>query len=582
LTDHHNNDCLAALTEKASFDNEWLLQMEILQSKKINLFLQTLLAVAIILLYFTVIVIALTPPIARDALIHHLAIPKLWLVNGGFYDIKWAVFSYYPMNIDLLYLIPLYFKNDIIPNFIHMGFGIGTAWLIYHYLNRHFNRVAGLLGVLVFVSTPIVLRMSTAAYVDLGLVFFTTASILAFVHWRNDGYEGYKWLLISSIAMGLALGTKYNALVAWVFLSFAVVFLYSRDKGAQWRAIRYGIIFFLVSLCVFSPWLIKNLILTGNPLYPLFKGFFNAGINIVAPDGSAGSMVFGGAYMGMFKLREILYGESFWEALLIPIRFFFQGQDYSDRYFDGVLNPILIVLVPFAFMKRSLHDDKLFFTLFSVFFILTAFFLDQLRIRYILPAIPFLSILTVMGIMNIFAWTSEKTGPSRSAYVFVILLFLLVLGAMNVIYLNKYFQSIQPANYILKLETRDAYLKRHIRSYAAIRYINSHTPPNARIRLLFLAGRGYYLDRIYEDDATHGMDVMRGFAANAGEDKSFRKYLDSLGCTHLLMRMDLFNQFLRDNYPPETIDRLLRLLSRETEMIYHADGHAVYRLIPPM
>jgi len=582
LTDHHNNDSLAALTEKTSFDNEWLLQMEIFQSKRINLFLQTLLAVAIILLYFTVIVIALTPPIARDALIHHLAIPKLWLVNGGFYEIKWAVFSYYPMNIDLLYLIPLYFNNDIIPNFIHMGFGIGTAWLIYHYLNRHFNRVAGLLGVLVFVSTPIVLRMSTAAYVDLGLVFLTTASILAFVQWRNDGYEGYKWLLISSIAMGLALGTKYNALVAWVFLSFAVVFLYSRDKGAQWRAIRYGIIFFLVSLCVFSPWLIKNLILTGNPLYPLFKGFFNAGINIVAPDGSAGSMVFGGAYMGMFKLREILYGESFWEALLIPIRFFFQGQDYSDRYFDGVLNPILIVLVPFAFMKRSLHDDKLFFTLFSVFFILTAFFLDQLRIRYILPAIPFLSILTVMGIMNIFAWTSEKTGPSRSAYVCVILLFLLVLGAMNVIYLNKYFQSIQPANYILKLETRDAYLKRHIRSYAAIRYINSHTPPNARIRLLFLAGRGYYLDRIYEDDATHGMDVMRGFAANAGEDKSFRKYLDSLGCTHLLMRMDLFNQFLRDNYPPETIDRLLRLLGRETEMIYHADGHAVYRLIPPM
>ncbi|MCK7517136.1 MAG: hypothetical protein MZV64_05155 [Ignavibacteriales bacterium] len=28
----------------------------------------------------------------------------------------------------------------------------------------------------------------------------------------------YRWLLISSVAMGLALGTKYNALVAWFFL----------------------------------------------------------------------------------------------------------------------------------------------------------------------------------------------------------------------------------------------------------------------------------------------------------------------------------------------------------------------------
>jgi hypothetical protein len=323
-------------------------------------------------------------------------------------------------------------------------------------------------------------------------------------------------------------------------------------------------------------------LLTGNPLYPLFQGFFNAGINSIAQDGSTRSMVSGDAYAGIFKLREMLHGESFWETLLIPVRFFFQGQDYSDRYFDGVLNPILIIMVPFAFMKRSFHDDKLFFALFSVFFILTAFFLDQLRIRYILPAIPFLSILTVMGIMNIFAWTSEKTGPSRSAYVCVILLFLLILGAMNVIYLNKYFQSLQPVNFVLGRETRDEYLKRHVKSYAAIGYINRHTPQNSRVRILFLAGRGYYLDRIYEDDASFGMDVIRSLAANSNENKSFRKYLDSLGCTHLLMRMDLFNRFLRDNYPPEKIGRLLWLLGRETEMIFLADGHAVYRLIPPM
>jgi 4-amino-4-deoxy-L-arabinose transferase-like glycosyltransferase len=463
-----------------------------------------------------------------------------------------------------------------------MGFGIGTAWLIYQYLNNKFGRVHGLLGVLVFVSTPIVLRMSTAAYVDMGLVFFTTASILAFVHWRNNGYGGYKWLLISSVAMGLALGTKYNALIAWFFLSFSIVFIHSRDTEEQWRAIRYGIIFFLVSLFLFSPWLIKNLILTKNPLYPLFKGFFNTGINSIAQDGSTHSMVTGDSYVGIFKLREMLYGENFWETLLIPIRFFFQGQDNSDRYFDGVLNPILLVMVPFAFMKKSFHDDKLLFVLFSFFYVFMAFFLDQLRVRYILPAIPFLSILTVMGIMNIFAWTSGKTGLSRYFYISVAVFFLVMFGARNVTYLNTYFRSVQPVNFVLGMETRDAYLKRHVKSYAAIGYINRHTPQNARVRLIFLAGRGYYLDRIYEDDSSFGMTVVHGLVANSNEDKSFRKYLDSLGCTHLLMRMDLFNRFLRDNYPPETIDRLLRLFGRETEMIFLADGYAVYRLIPSM
>ena len=275
-----------------------------------------------------------------------------------------------------------------------------------------------------------------------------------------------------------------------------------------------------------------------------------------------------------------MYGEAFWETLLIPFRFFFQGQDYSDRYFDGVLNPILIILAPFAFMKKNFLDHKLFFVLFSVFFILAAFFLDQLRIRYILPAIPFLTILTVMGIINIFTWSAGKTGPFRYFCICGILLFLLISGYQNVVYLNKYFLSLHPVNYILQQETRDAYLQRHIRSYAAIRYINENTPSNAKIRLLFLAGRGYYLDRLYEDDATFGMNILRNLAADVGEEKSFRKNLDSLGCTHLLMRVDLFNQFLRDNYPTETINRLLRLLDRETKMIYYDSyGYAVYRLI---
>ena len=37
--------------------------------------------------FFTEIILNLTPPISRDALIHHLAIPKLWLKHGGFYEI---------------------------------------------------------------------------------------------------------------------------------------------------------------------------------------------------------------------------------------------------------------------------------------------------------------------------------------------------------------------------------------------------------------------------------------------------------------------------------------------------------------
>jgi hypothetical protein len=117
-------------------------------------------------------------------------------------------------------------------------------------------------------------------------------------------------------------------------------------------------------------------------------------MNSIDHEGNTYSMVYSDAYMGMFTYQAMLYGEYFWETLLIPVCFFFQGQDYSYRYFDGVLNPLLI----------------------------------------------------------------------------------------------------------RNMATSDEYLNRYMKSYGSIYYINRHTLKNAGIRLLFLVGRGYSLDRIYEDD----------------------------------------------------------------------------------
>jgi 4-amino-4-deoxy-L-arabinose transferase-like glycosyltransferase len=538
-----------------------------------NLF-ATIICIAILILLAIEFILNLTPPIARDAVIHHLAIPKLWLKNGGFYEVKWADFSYSPMNVDLLYLLPLFFNKDFIANFIHMGFGIGTALLIYHYLNNKIGRIAGLLGILVFLSTPIVFRLSTQAYVDLGLAFFTTASILAFIRYRDGEYKEFKWLFLSSLAMGLALGTKYNALITWFFLSLSIVFIYSRDTKSQWKAIGHGAIFFLISLFIFSPWLIKNIILAGNPLYPLFTG-------------GASPIISGDNHTGFFQMREMLYGENFWETLLIPIRIFFQGQDNSTRYFDGVLNPILIILSPFSLMNKSFYRDKLFFISFAIFFILTVFFLEQKAfsmeqiVRYVLPVVPLLSILTVMGLINILNWTMSLPIRYRNFGVVVVLCIFIGIMSKNALYIKNYYQNIDPMNYISGKESRDEFIAHHISSYPAIKYINTHTPANARIRLIFLAGRGYYLDRTYDEGASYGIGDVSGLVANAQEGRSFQEYLHSLGCTYLLVRTDLYLKYLHDNYPLETVNRLFQQMSKTTEIIYHDNSYAVYRLINP-
>lgn len=535
-----------------------------------------ILCAAILIILLIEIILNLTPPIDRDALIHHLAVPKLWLKNGGFYEMKWAVFSYYPMNVDLLYMIPVYFNKDFIVKFIHMGFGIGTALLIYYYLKNKISRIAGLLGILVFLSTPIIVRLSTEAYVDLGLIFFSTASILTFIRYRDSEFKEFKWLLLSSVAMGLALGTKYNALIAWFFLSTAIVFVYSRDTGEQWKAVKCGSIFFLISLAVFSPWLIKNYILTGNPLYPLLQGIFSI-TDTSVQEGTRS--VSGGTYSGIFQMREAMYGENFWETLFIPIRYFFQGQDNNPRYFDGVLNPVLIIFSPFAFMNKSFYRDKLFFTAFAVFFILTATFLDQTRIRYVLPVVPILSILSVMGLINVFNRVMTLSFYFKNIMAAALLVIFIIFISKNIFYIKNYYQNISPMNYISGKESRDTFISRHVGSYPAMKYINQFTPDNAKIRLILLAGRGYYLDRIYEDDSSMGMTFIDSLVRASSDDIKFQNYIDSLDYTHLLLRIDLFYKFLRDNYSAETTKQFLQRLKRSTEIIYNANGYAVVRLV---
>ena len=519
--------------------------------------------------------LTLTPPISRDALIHHLAIPKLWLTHGGYYEIPWARFSYYPMNIDLLYLMPLYFKNDIIPKFIHFAFGFGTGLLVYQYLGKRFGRNWGLLGFLIFFSTPVVVRLSTTAYVDLGMVFFSTASILAWIKWQDEDYKYMKWFILSAVCMGLAAGSKYNALLAWFFLNLMVVFYYSRDTKKGFPAVMFGVAFFIFTFLVVSPWFIKNYIQTGNPLYPLLNNL----VGFLHDTGKAGGAVAATAdsnwASSIFQRREIMFGDSFWETLFIPLRIFSQGKDSSPQYFDGVLNPILIIMIPFAFLKKDYYRDRLFFLFFSVFFLLMACFLTIIRIRYILPIIPFLTILSVMGIRNLVKWADSLSKPFDHIGIIIISSITVSLLVFNFLYLKDYFSTIKPARYVFHQETRDEFLTRTIGSYPAVKYINENLPDDSRIFFMFLGRRGYYLDRPYYYDSSFGMKTINNMVKALKDRHDFQEYLQSLECTHVLMRIGLFNKYLHDNFSEEAITRFKGLAKKYWRPIYVSNGYAV-------
>ena len=400
----------------------------------------------------------LTPPLSRDALIHHLAIPKLWLANGGFVETPWADFSYYPMTINLLYLPVLYGNVDIAAKFIHMSFGLGIGLLILIYLRRHLGLLWGLLGAAIFLTTPIVVWLATSAYIDLGMAFFTTGSLLAFLHWRESRYDRIGWLLLSTVCMGLAVGSKYNALIAWLILSLLLVLVYVRDTQAQGVGIELGLMFVLVAALIASPWYVKNVILTGNPFHPLFQRIFDVAQQNSIPSAIQTQAVEESRKISFFEMRRILYGESLIETLLIPLRMFFQGKDNSYQYFQGVLNPILIVFLPFVFLDRKLRRDAIFLVGFSALYMAMAYFLTQKQVRYLLPVLPCLSITSVIGTHHLVCRVSASSRPLfKRLGVYGVSTAVAFLLTLNVVYLVRHFDTLDPIPFVSGRETREAY-----------------------------------------------------------------------------------------------------------------------------
>jgi 4-amino-4-deoxy-L-arabinose transferase-like glycosyltransferase len=521
------------------------------------------------------VILCLTPPVSRDALIHHLAIPKLWIRHGGFFEMPWADFSYFPMNIDLLYLVPLLFGNDLLPALIHMLFGWGTGYLVYRYLRRHAGQIWGMLGLLLFVSTPMVMRLSVTAYVDLGMVFFTTASILSWLQWRDGGYENAKWLLLSAACMGLAAGSKYNAIISWLFLNGAVCYLYARDTGKQLQAVRWGALFSLVALAVFSPWLVKNLILTGNPIYPLLDNLFAFihGGREPAAFLAAGDAERGG--FNFFRNRTLLYGEDVWQILLLPLRIFFEGRDHSPQHFDGILSPLFALAIPFAFVgSRSGH--RCFFFLFVAFVFTLSALTADLRIRYILPTVPFMTILAVTGIRNGTEWLASRDQSALRLAGRAVPFAVALLIAANLFYLGNKFTVVRPLPFILGEESRDDFLSRQVGSYPATAFINRDLPGNAVVYLLYVSARGYYLDREYNHHAGQEAAIVKAMVRSSADTGTLTAFLRSLGGTHLLVRDELLMKALEDNFPEETTRDVREKLAQCLIKVYESNGYSVY------
>lgn len=511
------------------------------------------------------ICLGLLPPAARDELTHHLAVPKLYAQAGRIFEIPFDYPSYYPMLVEMLFTPWILWGWDAVPKLIHGLFGFLTGLLIYCYLARRMSAVYGLLGFFLFVSTPAILRLANWAYVDLVLVFYATASLLCIlqaIDRRADGKSERRWIVVAGLSAGFAAATKPNGLIVVLILFLALAWTLGRTRIGSKEAFLQLAAFAFLALIPLAPWLARNYAWTGNPFFPLFASFFQW---LRAGGGAAGS---GTAPLGLFAKREFLYGESAWEIAALPLRLFFSGRDDSAQYFDGVLNPMLILFLPWAFKGKWLEEKRILgaFAALQLFF---GLFMADLRVRYVLPLVPPLVILLVYGVYNIYLRIR------RPLYLYAAMI---PLVAMNVAYFSSYVRRVSPLGFLAGRESRAEYLTRTLPDYRAMRFADEKLPASARIYLLFMGRRAYYCDRDYFHDGGDSAPLLLDAIGKARSGEEIGGALKKRGLTHLMARKGLLLAFLQNNVTADGAQKWNGFVSRGLRPLYEDEGYVIFEI----
>jgi hypothetical protein len=324
---------------------------------------------------------------------------------------------------------------------------------------------------------------------------------------------------------------------------------------------------------------------TGNPIHPLYGHLFRqAGQPPPQPSGGEEREENIKPALTHVIYRHMVFGESFAAIAALPLRIFFQGRDGDPALFDGRLNPVLLPLCLAALgclagrrHDRSLRTEVFLLFCFSWLYIIIGAFAVDMRIRYILPAVPPLVLLSAYGLHVIVACIREAAGRWRKVMGFLVPVAGLILGSLwSADYVLELYTRLEPLPVLTGAVAREAYIDRFRFEQPAMRYINRHLPPDAVVLFQFIGGRGYYCDREYR----LGDGVFASLLSRSGSSQEVAGMLHGMGITHLLVQRVFFDRWNRQALPSDQQARLERFFHEHTRKLFSRNQTEVIELAP--
>ena len=425
------------------------------------------------------------PPFGWDSLNYHFTYPVEWLKNGNL-GMSISIsgdpsVSYYPINGSLFFLwfiLPL--KNVFLADLGQFPFFIAAFFATYS-LGRKFSlsKEYAFFSAAIFTLVPNYFKQLKVAYVDIMVAcMFIIALNYLFLLYKE---RSAKNTLFCSLAVGLMVGIKTTAMPLAVILvpAFLGAFL-MKKRGANFIAL------FVLSLCVIAATggfsYIRNIIQTGNPLYPLDFKVFNIHLFKGVADNAAYRT---GIRPGDFSPAKLLFHEGlgaqttllFLPAILLgfPLALWRKRGELSLFLAYFLILPFLFILV-FRFVI-PLPNLRYIYAGLAVSSIIAFYVVDILNIpKAIMRALVVICAVASMAEFG-------KRFELSASLIFTVLLFFILPGLWNFVKSRKPVKIIfiSAAVILLALVLLEKYyIKNEYRRYLAMVKYSGFWPDAAK------------------------------------------------------------------------------------------------------
>ncbi len=472
---------------------------------------------------------ALAPPTAWDALVYHLAGPKLYLQAGRIHHDLDLMYLGFPQWGSMVFAWGMLLASPQLAQLFHWTFALLTLALA----PGAANRVApgrGWLAAALCLGVPTAALLAGAAYVEWMTMF---AALAAFVCLSStltaepaenaekdktiSAHSALSAVNISSFGLagvfaGLAFDAKYTAAGAVLGLA-ALALLWARN----WR--ERGAFALAASLAV-APYLLKNLALTGNPVYPFFLAgkFWDAA-------------------------RAAWYGQSgtglpWWQVLIAPWEATVWGIEGAIAQggppYSATVGPLLLSLIPFATLRWRTRTPALIGVGIVAgvgYFVWAgqlAFSILLVQTRLLFPALPYLAVLAAAG-FDALAQAARGTPAPRLVGALVALA-LAFTAADSVVA----FASSSPLAVIVGAQSESGYLADQLGLYEYATQAVNGLPAGSRVAFLW-EPRSFYCAPpvVCEPDAV--LDRWRHLRLTVGSADAIAGRWRAEGVTHVLI-----------------------------------------------